>query len=226
MATTYSAPTASGQSWYIWRHRLGNVVLWALILLVTIVILYPFAWALVTSFKTQRDALQPTFIPFVEFQPTMENWNAELGLGGLEAVDALKNSVVIAMGATILATSLGTVVGYGLAQYRYRIGNRNLVSWFLSQRFLPPVATIIPFLLLFQNLRLIDTLGGMVVINTTFVLPFAVLIMRDFFAEFPVELREAALVDGASEWQVFWRIALPIAGPALAAAAVICFAFA
>lgn len=209
-----------------WRGRLYRWLLWAMVILVTVVILYPFAWALVTSFKTQREALQPTFMPFLQFEPTMENWNAELGIGGREALEALRNSAVIALGAMALATILGTVTGYGLARFRYGIGNRNLVSWFLSQRFLPPVATIIPFLLLFRTLSLLDTLPGMIIINTTFVLPFAVLIMRDFFADFPKELEDAALVDGASEWQVFWQIALPIAGPAAAASAVICFAFA
>ncbi|NDJ62823.1 MAG: carbohydrate ABC transporter permease [Chloroflexi bacterium] len=226
---TYSqtAPqTAPPPEPFPWRERLGQIVMWLLIALVALYILYPFAWALVTSFKTQRDALQPTFIPFVQFEPTLENWEAELGIGGREALSALGNSALISVGAMVMAILLGTITGYGLALFKFRFGNRNLVSWFLSQRFLPPVATIIPFLLLFQHLRLIDTIGGMIIINTTFVMPFAVLIMRDFFADFPIELKEAALVDGATEWQVFWRVALPLAVPALAAAAVICFAFA
>lgn len=207
-------------------ERIQQIVMWAIILLVTLIILYPFIWALITSFKSQREALQPSFIPFVDFEPTMENWNAELGIGGREALEAIKNSVVIALGAMFFATTIGTITGYGLARFAFRMGNRNVVSWFLSQRFLPPVATIIPFLLLFQNLRLLDTLGGMIIVNTTFVLPFAVLIMRDFFADFPRELEDAALVDGAGPFQVFWRIALPISAPAIAASAVICFAFA
>jgi multiple sugar transport system permease protein len=100
-----------------------------------------------------------------------------------------------------------------------------LVSWFLSQRFLPPVATVIPFVLLFRDLKLLDTLQGMIIVNATFTLPFAVLIMRDYFADFPAELREAALVDGANEFTAFWRIVLPLATPALVASVIICFAF-
>jgi multiple sugar transport system permease protein len=215
-----------------WRRRplnralVGQIFLWIAIVLVMAIVIYPFLWALVTSFKTIKDALQPTVIPFVQFVPTVENWVAELGLGARETSKALSNSAVIAAGAMILATVLGTVTGYGLARFRYRVGNRNLVSWFLSQRFLPPVATLIPFLLVLQRLNLLDTQLGLIVVNTTFTLPFAVLIMRDFFADFPEELEEAALVDGANAFQVFWRIALPIAGPALAASAIICFAFA
>ncbi|MBL8165937.1 MAG: carbohydrate ABC transporter permease [Anaerolineae bacterium] len=132
----------------------------------------------------------------------------------------------MSLGACALATTLGTLAGYGLARFKYGIGNKNLVSWFLSQRFLPPIATVIPFVLFFRDLGMIDTLHGMIIVNTTFTLPFAVLIMRDYFADFPAELREAALVDGASEFTTFWRIALPLAAPALVAAAIICFAFA
>lgn len=209
-----------------WKAIIGGIVIWVVIIFATLVILYPFIWALVTSFKTPRDALQPGWIPWVHFQPTLENWQAELGMGGRETLDALKNSVIISLGASIVALTIGTMTGYGLARYRFRPGNRNLVSWFLSQRFLPPVATIIPFLLMFKTMGLINSLLGMIIVNATFVLPFAVLIMRDFFADFPEDLEDAAFVDGATEWQVFFRIALPVAGPAVTAATVICFAFA
>ncbi|MEZ4668176.1 MAG: carbohydrate ABC transporter permease [Anaerolineae bacterium] len=121
---------------------------------------------------------------------------------------------------------LGTLTGYGLARFKYGVGNRNLVSWFLSQRFLPPIATVIPYVLLFRDLKLIDTLPGMIIVNTTFTLPFAVLIMRDYFADFPQDLQDAALVDGASQLQTFRRVALPLATPALVAAIIICFTFA
>jgi multiple sugar transport system permease protein len=124
-----------------------------------------------------------------------------------------------------VATALGTLAGWGLGRFKYGIGNRNLVSWFLSQRFLPPIATVIPFVLLFKQLGLIDNVLGLIIANATFTLPFAVLIMRDFFADFPSDLQDAALVDGASQFGVFWRVALPIATPALVAAIIICFAF-
>lgn len=208
------------------RPALGRILLWVAIALVTLWILYPFVWAVVTSFKTQREALEPTFVPFLQFQPSLENWSAELGLGGRETSLALGNSIVISIGSTIVATLLGTLTGYALARFRYGIGNRNVVSWVLSQRFLPPVATMIPFFLLMQRLQGIDTVWGMILVNTTFTLPFAILIMRDYFADFPEEIEEAALVDGATPLQILLRVALPLAGPAITAAAIICFAFA
>jgi len=204
----------------------ARVLIWVAIIFITFWILYPFVWAAITSFKTQREALEPTFVPFLQFDPSIENWSAELGLGGRETSLAIGNSIAIAVGSTLLATILGTLTGYALARFRYGIGNRNVVSWVLSQRFLPPVATMIPFFLVIQKLQMIDTVQGMILVNTTFVLPFAILIMRDYFADFPEEIEEAALVDGASPLQILLRVALPLAGPAITAAAIICFAFA
>ncbi|MDZ4766745.1 MAG: carbohydrate ABC transporter permease [Chloroflexota bacterium] len=208
------------------RQRLSKIGLWIGVILAVTWVVYPLAWAVITSFKTQLQALEPTFIPFVQFTPTAENWTQELGLGGRETFASLGNSAIISIGSTLLATTLGTLTGYALARFKFGVGNANVVSWVLSQRFLPPVVTIIPFFLILQNLRLLDTHLGMILVNTTFTLPFAILIMRDYFAEFPDEIEEAALVDGANPLQIFFRVALPLALPALAASAIICFAFA
>jgi multiple sugar transport system permease protein len=202
-----------------------KVVIILLALLCTFIAISPFLFALTTSFKSQIDSIDGTVIPFLQYQPTLLNWQQEFGSGGAETFKALRNSTLISLGATFVASTLGTLAGYGLARFKYGVGNKNLVSWFLSQRFLPPVATVIPFVLLFRDLKLLDTLPGMIMVNATFTLPFAVLIMRDYFADFPNELREAALVDGASEFTTFWRIALPLATPALVASVIICFAF-
>ncbi len=205
--------------------RWGRAVLLILALFWTFIAIAPFLFALTTSFKTQLDSIDGTVIPWLQYQPTTLNWQQEFGSGGAETFKTLRSSALISLGATLLATFLGTLAGYGLARFKYGIGNANLVSWFLSQRFLPPIATVIPFVLLFRDLKLLDTLHGMIMVNTTFTLPFAVLIMRDYFADFPSELRDAALVDGASEFVTFWRVALPLATPALVASAIICFAF-
>lgn len=208
------------------RATIGRILLWVAVVIVLFVTLYPFVLSIITSFKNQRDALQPTYIPWVQFEPTLENWRNELDLGARETFGALTNSAMIAVGSTVIATVLGTLTGYALARFRYGLGNRNIVSWVLSQRFLPPVATMIPFFLVLQRLQAIDTIPGMILVNTTFILPFAILIMRDFFADFPEEIEEAAMVDGANPLQIFFRVAMPVAGPAIAASAIICFAFA
>jgi multiple sugar transport system permease protein len=207
---------------------LVNALLWLVIFIATAWCVFPFYWALVTSFKPQSVILtKPSLIPWLQFQPTLFNWQNEFTTRWPEISRALVNSLIIATGAAIIAVALGTLAGYGLARFRFRRwSNRNMTVWFLSQRFLPPIVTIIPFFLLIQKLGLIDTRLGLILANATFTMPFAVLTLRDVFKDLPIELEESAYVDGATPFQAFWRIALPLAAPAVAAAAIICFAFA
>jgi multiple sugar transport system permease protein len=208
------------------RALIKNVILWTIIVVATAWCLFPFYWAVITSFKPRAVILTtPSLIPWLQYHPTIFNWIDEFSRLN-EDIKALKNSIIISVGASILAVSLGTLAGYGLARYRfYRWTNSNMTVWFLSQRFLPPVVTVIPFAIIIKNLGLLDTQLGLILANTTFVIPFAVLVLRDVFRELPIELEESAWVDGASHLQAFWHIALPLAAPAVAAAAVICFAF-
>jgi len=206
----------------------SQILLWMLIILVTAWAIFPFYWAIITSLKEPTVILtKPSFIPFVQFTPTLYNWQLEFTTRWREISRALGNSVVIAVGATTIAVSLGTLVGYGLATFRFdRWKNKDITLWFLSQRFLPPMATAIPFFIVMKNLNLLDTHLALILSNATFTMPFAALIMRDVFKELPRELEESAWIDGASRLQSFWHISLPLAAPAAAAAAVICFAFA
>lgn len=210
------------------RSTLTHVLIWIIIVIATMWAVFPFYWAIVTSVKPRTVILtKPSLIPFLQFQPSLVNWRDEFTNRLPEISRALTNSVIISVGATCLAIALGTLAGYGLATFRFeRWKNKDIAMWFLSQRFLPPMVTAIPFFLLMQTLDLIDTRLALVLTNTTFTMPFAVLIMRDIFSELPKELRESAMVDGASHLQAFWHVCLPLAAPAAAAAAVICFSFA
>ena len=207
--------------------RIGNILIWVVIIIATLWVVFPLYWAIITSFKQPTVILTtPSLIPFLHFKPTLVNWVAELGQRAPEITRGLRNSLIIASGATAIAIGLGTLAGYGLARFRFdRWKNKDMTMWFLSQRFLPPMVTVIPFFLVMKTLKLLDTQLALILVNATFVLPFAVLLMRDAFKELPAELEESAWVDGASQFQSFLRIALPLAAPAAAAAAVICFAF-
>jgi len=191
--------------------------------------LFPFYWAVITSIKSRIDWFTLSFIPFLQFTPTLDDWKLQLGPAGRgpEVLHALTNSVILSLGAAIMATLLGAPAAYALARFRFRRWkNKDIVIWFLSQRFMPPVATMIPIFLMMRFADLLDTPWALIIANTTFTLPFAVLILRDVFKELPIELEEAALVDGASHWGAFTRVALPLAAPAVVAASTICFAFA
>ena len=112
-----------------------------------------------------------------------------------------------------------------LSIYWGRLGwdNDNIAFWIISQRFLPPAIFIVPFLLLYNFFSLVDTYAGLIIAYTMFNIPFAVWIMRDFFNNLPVDLEESARVDGATRWQAFYRIVLPLSAPGLVAVAIFFF---
>jgi multiple sugar transport system permease protein len=205
----------------------SRILLWVVIGIATAWCIFPFYWAIITSFKNYSDIVtKPSLIPWLQYQPTLFNWQSEFGQRWPEISKALTNSVILSIGASAVAIGLGTLAGYGLARYRfYKWGNSNMTMWFLSQRFLPPMVTAIPFFMMIKVLGLIDTRTALILANATFTMPFAVLVLRDVFKEMPIEMEESAWVDGASHLQSFWYIALPLAAPAVAAALVICFSF-
>jgi multiple sugar transport system permease protein len=202
--------------------------IWSLLaIVVALIFLFPLYWAASTSLRNSIDTFTVAGlgIPWLNFEPTLDNWTQQLATE--ETRRALANSTIIAVGAALLALLLGTPAAYALARFRFRrIPNRDLTVWFLSQRVLPPVATVIPFYLVMRALGLLDTHIALILINATFILPFVVVIVRQTFLDLPLELEEAALVDGAGHFGAFWRIALPLALPAIAATGLIIFAFA
>jgi multiple sugar transport system permease protein len=202
----------------------GNIVLFGMIAILMLWVLFPFYWAFLNSIKKPAETFEPTWIPFLQFEPTLEHWRAELAIR--ETQHALRNSTVIAVGAATLSTVLGTLAAYALARFRFlRPNNGSITTWFLSQRVLPPVVVVIPFFLLMRELKMLDSVWALVLLNATFTLPFPVIILSQMFRELPIELEEAALVDGASRFQSFLRVALPLVLPGLVATWIICMAF-
>ncbi|WP_159712133.1 carbohydrate ABC transporter permease [Geminicoccus flavidas] len=193
---------------------------------VTMAFLFPIYWSFSQSLRNPLDTFTVAGfgIPWVNFDPTLENWIDQVGTP--ETMHALYNSTVISIAAAILALLLGVPAAYAVARFQFRTWkNQDITIWFLSQRILPPVATVIPFYLIMRTFNLLDTHLALILINATFVLPFVVVILRQTFLELPVELEESALVDGASYWTAFWRVALPLAAPSMAATGLIIFAF-
>ena len=182
--------------------------------------LFPIVWITLTAFKSGDEFLKspPVWIPQ---NPSFQYFKNVIEAGGLKS---LKNSLIIASSATLLSLLIGSLAAYGMA--RYKVGGDNLPFFILSQRFMPPVAVIFPFLLVFKNLKWMDTYQALIVVYLTFNLPYAVWMMRGFFQEIPIEIEESALVDGCGPFGAFWRIALPLVTPGLVATGVFCFIFA
>ena len=205
------------------RNPATTILIVGVIIIMMIWVLFPFYWAFLNSIKKPAETFQPTWIPWLQFQPTLEHWISELSIR--EVRNALKNSTIIAVSSATLALTLGTLAAYALARFRFhRPENGSLTTWFLSQRVLPPVVVVIPFFLLMRQLHLLDSVWSLVLLNATFTLPFPVIILSQMFRELPIELEEAAMVDGATRLQVFTRIALPLVLPGLVATWIICMA--
>ena len=131
--------------------------------------------------------------------------------------------MVISVIASIIALAFGVACAYALG--RFRIGGKFLPMWILSQRFLPPIALVVPLYMLFRKFGLLDTHAGLIMVYATFTIPIVVWLMLGYIESAPPELEEAAYVDGAGYWTAFVRIALPVLKPGLSVAAVFTFIF-
>ncbi|MHA1527767.1 MAG: carbohydrate ABC transporter permease [Alphaproteobacteria bacterium] len=215
-------------------HIGGRVVIYALLVLWAVICLFPIYWSVTTSFKIAPDVMKGHLIPFWDFQPSWKGLRS-LGLSPdrlfetstvrEEFMKRFTNSVVVSVGASLLAVVLGSLAAYGLSRFSYRFGpmkNKDISFFFLSQLILPPVALALPFLVLYRELDMLDTRIGIILLYTLMVLPIVIWIMRDQFDGIPIELEEAALVDGLSAWGAFARIVVPIALPGMVAAFILC----
>lgn len=221
---------------------------------------FPLFWMWVESFKTQTQSFSLGFIPWLQFNPTLMNWENELTAGNANAsgysggmtgagigmgpqnIQGLINSTVVGIGTAIIAIVVGMMAAYALARYEFkRISNTGWLSYFLSLRFLPPIALAIPFYVFMMNIPiavnfipfsvsishtgLLDTQLGLILCDGTAFLPYAILVLRDAFKSLPPAMEESAFVDGASVLKVLRSIALPLVAPALAAIFILTFSF-
>jgi multiple sugar transport system permease protein len=203
------------------RRPLGfDVLRFACIGLFVLFVLTPLYWVAITSIKPVSDYLTtpPVWFPA---EPTLVHYTA--ALFAYRGLQGLTNSFVIASATTVLSALLGTLMGYSLA--RFNTGGPHLSFWVLSQRFLPPIAIVLPVFLLYRGIGLYDSRIGLVLIYTVITLPLSVWMMYAYFRQLPKEMEEAALVDGCTRFGAFWRVALPLAVPGIIVAAVFAFIF-
>jgi multiple sugar transport system permease protein len=207
-----------------WRHHLGTFFIVAVLALILLWTLFPFYWAFISSIKNPADNYGNKWIPWISFEPTLKPWRDLLGFR--EIRESMVNSALISVGAATIAVSLGTLAAYGIARFRFeRPRNGSLTTWFLSQRVLPPVIFVTPFFLIMRELHLLDTIWGLILLNATFNLTFPIIILTQMFREVPIELEEAAQVDGASRLGIFLKIAVPLVLPGIVVSWILCLAF-
>jgi multiple sugar transport system permease protein len=184
--------------------------------------LFPVFWMVSTSLKTDAAiyARPPKLIP-VPIQ--WENYR-EAVLDNPAVLKAIKSSLIISVGTTVLTLLLAAPASYALARLRPRGGSVVILLLLVSQ-LLPGIVIAGPLFVLFSRANLVNTYMGLVLADVSITLPFSVIILRPFFLSIPMELESAALVDGSSRFGAFWRIVLPLAKPGLITVGVFAFLF-
>jgi multiple sugar transport system permease protein len=197
----------------------------AVLLFYLLFTLVPLLWLFVSTIQTQASMLRVpprllpeaiTFTNYVDiFKPAAFGENS----GQSTFVLALRNSVIVSLGTTAVAMVFGTLAAYAFARFNIP-QKRTLLLVVLGSQLLPPISLIIPLFRMFKSAALLDTLWALILAYSTFSLPFVVWIMVGYFQAVPRELEEAARIDGASRFQAFVRVALPLAAPGLAATSI------
>jgi len=182
-----------------------KVLLWILAACLLSVWVFPVLWALLTSFKTERDVL--AYPPLLIFEPTLSNYY-DVIFGSSSILPNLWSSAVISVSTTLLTMLFAVPAAYAMARLRYP-AKRSSGFYVLATQMLPPVGLIIPFYLVLQKIGGLDTYSGLTAIYLTFSLPFAIWLMVSYFEDIPFEMEEAALLDRAGRFRTLWYVILP-----------------
>jgi multiple sugar transport system permease protein len=199
--------TGQGTPWWLWIAVFAIVVF----------CLFPFYWLLNTSLKTGPDLSTSALVPP---SPTLDNYDAIFSDSNFTI--ALKNSAIVALVTTALSLIVGSFCAYALA--RLKMKRKFLIlAIVLSISTFPQIAIAAPIFKLWRDVGLYNTIPGLVIPYLTFALPLTIYILTSFFKEIPKDLEEAALVDGATNFEAFRKVVVPLAAPGLATAGILTF---
>lgn len=187
---------------------------------IALISFFPIFWMAVTSFKTENTAIQ--FPPALFFEPTLENWREAVFESSFPKF--LLNTISITFFSTVLALILAMPAAYAMAFYPTKRTEGSML-WIMSTRMLPPAGVIVPLYVLFNNLNLLNTQLGLIILYAGMNFPLIVWMMRSFMQELPYDIIEAARLDGANLWQEFSKVIFPLLIPGLAATALLALIF-
>ncbi|MGA0614960.1 carbohydrate ABC transporter permease [Paracoccus sp. KR1-242] len=200
-------------------RRLRTVALAAITLIFLLAWAFPIFWSVLNSFKSETDVL--AYPPKLIFEPTLKAYR-EVLWGSQSILPNLWSSVVISVGTTVITMILAVPAAYALARLRLP-GKRFSGFYILATQMLPPVGIIIPYFIVLRGIGWIDSYQGIILIYLSFSLPFAIWLMVSYFEDIPLEMEEAAAVDGASRLVTLWRIIIPQAKGGIAVTVVFVF---
>lgn len=204
--------------WQRWLIRLGVFV-------AMVILCVPGVWVVLTAFRPNIEILARPAV-WIPKELTLNNFKGIFGLldtqQGLPVAQYFINSIVISVTSTVVAIVIGMAGGYAFARYRFK-GKGALFLAFMLSRTVPGVALSLPLFILWARIGLIDTPFGLILVYMAVNIPFTIWLTDGFFRQIPVDLSEAAQIDGCTRWQAFWRVEFPLARSGLASAAIFAF---
>jgi multiple sugar transport system permease protein len=197
------------------------IVQYGIVLAAVFLFVFPIVWMILTSLKNQTDAFttQPKWV----FDATLDNYKAVLV--DKHFLTYLGNSLYVTAVSTVLAVIFGGGIAYPYARYKLK-GAKNVLTWILTLRIVPPIVSILPIYLLFSKLSLLDSYTSLILMYTFMNLPLATWLLFGFFKDVPGEIEESALVDGCNRFTAFFKVVFPIIGPGLVSTGLLSFIFA
>lgn len=199
------------------RKRLVNLLIILVTFVVLVVELMPILVVITSGFKRDIDIWARG--PFY-FKGTLDSYKAVLS--NRDILASLKNSLIVGISSTLISIVVGAMASYGLTRYFFKL-KETIAYMFLTFRMLPQISLVIPLFVMFNQLQLRDTLTGIVLAHISFNIPYVIWLLLPFFAAVPTDYEEAARIDGASEFTVFWRVFFPLVSPGLVVASVFAF---
>ncbi len=199
------------------QSKLTTVIQGILIFVTAVVILAPIYWMVVAAFKPYAEVFQPRLF----FTPTLNNFVAIMQ-PPYNIHLKLLNSIVVALTTVVIAIPVATMAAYSFSRFRIR-GEKTIFMAIIATQFVPSVILLLPFFILFRDLGMLDTRTGLILVNLSFVIPYAVWMIKGFIDAIPLDTEEAAMVDGSTRLQVIWNIVIPMAAPGLITAGIFCF---
>jgi multiple sugar transport system permease protein len=204
------------------RPKFGSGIEIVLLTIFAVIMLFPVLWMLETALKDTKDIYAVPAKVF-SFGPTLDHFKDVFGKDS-PVLEGFKNSVWVAGWSTIIATLFGVPAAWAYSRFPMKL-KKDQLFFILSTRFMPPVVVVIPIFLMYRDLNLIDTKTGLILIYAAFNLPFAIWMMKGFVDEVPAEYEDAAMLDGYSRLEAFFRVTLPLLIPGIAATAVFALIF-
>jgi multiple sugar transport system permease protein len=197
-------------------ERLMDLLTYAVLIGVVLFAVLPLVWIFITSLKRETDIVTPV-LQYLPQRITLENYSTLWRRSDFPVL--IKNSAIVAVMTMVICILLGALAAYGISHYRFR-GRNQLLLFFLVSRMFPVVLLLIPLFIMLRGIGLLDSHLGLALAYSTFLLPLCIWMLKGFFDAIPIELEEAARIDGCTRLGALFRIVLPLARPGLVATAV------